>query len=84
MKISIEYCGACNYRPIAAALALMIENSIGVKPELLHSSIAGAFEVSVDGVLLYSKRITRAFPDNEEIVARIKTYAWKSTPRYGV
>jgi selT/selW/selH-like putative selenoprotein len=80
MKISIEYCGTCNYRPIAVALALMIERETGVKPDLVHSSTAGAFEVKVDGVLVHSKRTAGAFPDNEELVARIKTSAGETPP----
>jgi selT/selW/selH-like putative selenoprotein len=72
MRISIDYCGACNYRPIAAALALLIEQSIGVKPDLIHSSRPGSFEITVDGVLLYSKCSTGIFPDNKEIVSCIK------------
>jgi len=84
MKISIEYCGTCNYRPIAAALALLIEKDLGVKPDLVHSSVAGAFEVTVDGVLIYSKCSTKVFPDNAEVVARIKKSDWKPTPRGGI
>ncbi len=84
MKISIEYCGTCNYRPIAAALALLIEKGIGVKPDLVHSYLAGAFEVTVDGVLVYSKRNTGSFPDNQEIVARIRKSDWKPTPGDGI
>jgi len=84
MKISIEYCGACNYRPIAAALAFLIEKGTGVKPDLVHSSVAGAFEVTVDGVLIYSKHVTGVFPDNQEIVARIKKSDWKPTPKEGI
>ena len=84
MKISIEYCGTCNYRPIAAALALLIEKETGVKPDLVHSSVAGSFEVKVDGVLLYSKRSTGAFPDNREIVAGIKKSGGNPTPKDGI
>ncbi|MGC2063375.1 MAG: Rdx family protein [Thermodesulfovibrionales bacterium] len=82
MKISIEYCGICNYRPIAAVLAVMIERETGVKPALVHSSSAGAYEVTVDGVLVHSKHMTGAFPDNEEIASRIK-FMQKQGPQRG-
>lgn len=84
MKISIEYCGTCNYRPAAAALALMIEMETGIKPVLVHSSNAGAFEVTVDGVLIYSKLAMGIFPDNKEIVTGIKTSAGRQTPQDGI
>ena len=73
--IKLEYCGTCNYGPIAAALSLMIERETGVRPALVHSSSAGVFEVTVDGVLFHSKRTTGVFPVNEELVARIMTSA---------
>ena len=72
MKISIEYCGTCNYRPIAAALALMIEQATGIKADLVHSNRAGVFEITVDGVLVHSKYNTGVFPDNQEIVSSIR------------
>jgi len=84
MKISIEYCGTCNYRPIAATLAIMIERATGIKPALVHSSVAGAYEVTVDGVLFYSKCGTGLFPLNEELVARIKAAAGAETPVDGI
>ncbi|MBA4373011.1 MAG: hypothetical protein C0402_09160 [Thermodesulfovibrio sp.] len=75
MKITIEYCGTCNYRPIAAALALLIEKETGIKPALIHSSLAGALEVKADGILVHSKRTTGGFPDNDEVAAKIRLLA---------
>lgn len=43
MEISIEYCSTCNYRPIAAVLAMAIEKDVGIKPLLVHSKEIGAF-----------------------------------------
>lgn len=68
MKISIEYCGTCNYRPRAAALALAIREMLGIDSLLVHSTRAGAFEVIVDGETLFSKSGTGTFPSKEEIV----------------
>ena len=68
MQISIEYCGTCNYRPIAATLSLAIQEAFGIKPVLVHSTKIGAFEVTVDGETIFSKSATGAFPSKEEIV----------------
>lgn len=72
MQISIEYCGTCNYRPIAAALSLAIQEAFSVKSLLVHSSESGAFRVIVDGETIYSKSVTGVFPKKEEIIAILK------------
>jgi selenoprotein W-related protein len=48
-------------------LAKAIENKYGVKPELIKSG-GGAFEVTVDGNKIYSKKETGRFPEIEEIL----------------
>ncbi len=68
MHIAIEYCGTCNYRPIAAALSLAIQETFGIKPLLVHSTRTGAFDVTADGEIIFSKYATGTFPSNEEIV----------------
>jgi selT/selW/selH-like putative selenoprotein len=73
MEISIEYCGTCNYRPIAAGLAMAIEIDIGIKPLLVHSREIGALEVWVDNNLIFSKIQTGRFPDHAEVIALLKT-----------
>lgn len=72
MDISIEYCGVCNYRPMAASLAKVIEQATGVKPVLVHSRVMGALEVKVDGELIFSKVETGYFPDNDKVVEIIR------------
>jgi selenoprotein W-related protein len=72
MAISIEYCGTCNYRPIAAVLAIAIEKETGIKPLLVHSREAGVLEVKVDSDLIFSKKQTGRFPDNAEVIALLK------------
>jgi len=47
-------------------LAKAIEKKLGIKPHLLKSG-GGAFEVSVDGKKIFSKKETGRFPDAEEI-----------------
>ncbi|RJQ42500.1 MAG: SelT/SelW/SelH family protein [Nitrospiraceae bacterium] len=68
MEISIEYCGTCNYRPIAAGLAIAIGAKFGVKPVLVHSKKMGVFEVVADGELIFSKKESGRFPDHSEIL----------------
>lgn len=72
MEISIEYCGTCNYRPRAAALAAAIQEAVGIRPLLLHSSEIGAYKVIVDGVTIFSKYATGAFPEKREIIDMLK------------
>jgi selT/selW/selH-like putative selenoprotein len=72
--ISIAYCGTCNYRPIAARLASDIEREIGIRPVLEHSRQIGAFEVSADGKLVFSKMSSRRFPDSDEIIAALRSF----------
>lgn len=75
VKLSIEYCGTCNYRPIAASLALAIEKVLELKPELVHSRDIGAFEVKVNDELVFSKKEARVFPDHAQLIELLKT--WK-------
>ena len=72
MKISIEYCGTCNYRPMAASLAKIIEDGTGINVILIHSREIGAFEVRAGDETVYSKKETGHFPDYPKIVEIIK------------
>lgn len=72
MELAIEYCGVCNYRPIAANLARAIESATGIKAALIHSRDMGALEVKVDGELIFSKKKSDRFPDPSELIALIK------------
>ena len=72
MKVSIEYCGTCNYRPMASVLAKTIEDGTGVKVLLIHSREIGAFEVRADDETVYSKKESGHFPDYSKIVEIIK------------
>ena len=68
MELSIEYCGTCNYRPIAASLAMTIEKALGIKAVLIHSNEMGALEVKANGKLVFSKKDSRRFPNHAEVV----------------
>jgi selT/selW/selH-like putative selenoprotein len=51
-------------------LAGKIKSELGVLPTLVASG-GGVFEVSVDEELIYSKKKTGSFPDEEELVKRL-------------
>lgn len=72
MQLSIEYCITCNYRPMAASLAIVIKKEIGIDTQLVGSKKAGAFEVILDGELIFSKLQSNRFPDHQEIVAELR------------
>jgi selT/selW/selH-like putative selenoprotein len=72
MTVSIEYCGTCNYRPMAASLAMAIKAGTGLTVQLIHSREIGAFEVTFNGESIYSKKKAGHFPDHEKIVEDIK------------
>ena len=76
--ISISYCGTCNYRPIAASLAMKVEEKTGIKPSLIHSSDIGAFEVSINDELIFSKSAAGRFPDFSDIVDAVAKKMGKS------
>ncbi len=72
MEICIEYCGSCNYRPRAAALAAAIQQATGVRPLLVHTDRIDTYKVIVDGDTVYSKYTTDAFPEKGEIIEMLK------------
>jgi selenoprotein W-related protein len=72
--VTIEYCGVCNYLSRAAALSAAIEKEFGVKPKLIEGS-AGVFDVKVEGKLIYSKKATWRFPENDEIFFHVQQAA---------
>jgi selT/selW/selH-like putative selenoprotein len=48
-----------------------MEKKLKVKPTLIESS-GGVFEIEVNKKLVYSKKATGEFPDNEKLIAQIK------------
>jgi selenoprotein W-related protein len=52
-------------------LQARLKEELGVKAELIESH-GGAFEVSVDGDLVYSKLRTGDFPEEQEIVRIVR------------
>ena len=52
-------------------MAAAIEEEIGVKPELIPGS-GGIFDVVVEGRLIYSKKQTGRFPEDYEVISKLK------------
>ena len=72
MDISIEYCVMWNYKPTAVSLADELKKAFGVEATLVPGS-GGAFEITVDGNLIFSKLQSGRFPQPGEIVQQLKT-----------
>ncbi len=53
---------------MAAVFAIAIQEALGIKSTLVHSSKTGAFEVIANGEVVFSKTATGAFPSKEEII----------------
>jgi selT/selW/selH-like putative selenoprotein len=51
-------------------LAALLKKHCGNKVELIEST-GGVFEVVVDGVLVYSKKATGEFPDEQLLVQQL-------------
>jgi selenoprotein W-related protein len=72
VQVSIEYCGTCNYRPRAAALASAIQAALGIRPLLVHSAVSDTYKIVADGEVVFSKHVTGAFPEKNEIIRLLK------------
>lgn len=70
-RIAIEYCCACGYERRAKSLASHLSAAFGVEAELVRSN-DGAFEVTADDVLIFSKRESGRFPSEDEVVEDIE------------
>ncbi|PLX74683.1 MAG: hypothetical protein C0615_08885 [Desulfuromonas sp.] len=53
-------------------MAAKIKDQHGVDAELIASS-GGVFEVAVDGRLVYSKKATGEFPDDEKLLVELSS-----------
>ncbi len=49
-----------------------LEEALGIRAELIEA-YGGAFEVTADGTLIYSKLATGEFPEDEEIVKALRS-----------
>ncbi len=71
MKITVEYCAVWNYLPKATSLVEKIKEELNLSAGLIKSG-GGVFEIAVDGELIYSKRKTNLFPEEGEIIDKIR------------
>ncbi|MFO0754036.1 MAG: Rdx family protein [Thermodesulfovibrionales bacterium] len=71
-EVAIEYCVTCNFRPMAAVLAKQVEMELGVKPELVPSTVSGAFEVKTGNEMIFSKTKSGRFPQQGEVLQLLK------------
>jgi selenoprotein W-related protein len=71
MKITIEFCDPCGYRPRAQQAAAWLKENAGAEVELVKGR-GGVFEITVDGALQFSKKATGRFPSEAELDAVVK------------
>ena len=72
MEISILYWGMWNYKPQAVSLADKINSDLAdANVEIVEGS-GGVFEVTFDGKLIYSKKETGEFPEEQDILNILK------------
>jgi selenoprotein W-related protein len=75
LAIRIEYCSAWNYEPHAVGLA---EKLMRLKQSLDSVTLVpgggGVFEVSVNGIKIYSKKETGQFPDPDAILKKVREH----------
>ena len=64
--VTIEFCAYGNYERPAARLAAELRDETGCRVRLVPSA-DGAFEVSVNGRLVFSKRACHRLPETDEI-----------------
>jgi len=73
MRVQITYCGAWNFLPQASSLAARIQEELGVEAELIRGG-NGIFDVVVDGKRIFSKDAVGRFPEDEEILAKLRSW----------
>jgi len=73
-RVTIEYCPLANYLPVAETLARELRDEFqgaGLAIEIVPSK-SGAYEVSVNGRLIFSKRATYRLPEANEIFYHVQ------------
>ena len=72
MEISILYWGMWNYKPQAVSLADKIKSEFADANVEIVEGCGGVFEVTFDGKLIYSKKETGEFPEEQDILNILK------------
>lgn len=81
-NVFIEYCGGWGYAPRATSLKQQIENAVPSASVYMQKGRTGSFEVTVDGVLLFSKLQVGRFPLAQAVVAQVISMALGHKPEY--
>jgi selenoprotein W-related protein len=73
MHVELKYCSMWNYEPQAVSLTtkLLTEYKQRIQDLKLIPVGGGAFELSLNGELLYSKLKTGEFPDEKKMLAEV-------------
>ena len=73
--VIVEFCMQWNFAPKAASFAeeLFTHFNRNIKKMELIPASGGVFEVTVDGIKIYSKDETGVFPDTDEIIKTIES-----------
>jgi len=74
MHITIEYCVVWNYGPRATGLVAELKETIPYAQFSLQKSSGGAFEVTVDGALIFSKKAIGRHAKPGEVTALLKRH----------
>lgn len=74
MEVTIEYCAECGFGPLAVNVAglLLAEMEERIDRVTIVPSGEGAFEVSADGRVVYSRRRRGGHPDPEMVLAALR------------
>ena len=72
MNISIEYCNMWNYLPRASSLEVELKSKFDHVNIELISSGGGVFEVTLDNILIFSKKALERFPEQGEVEKLIR------------
>ncbi|XP_046838914.1 migration and invasion enhancer 1 [Vespa velutina] len=72
VKVNIEYCETCNYKPQFLDMVNLIEKNVPTAKVSGTEGKEGSFEIKINDELVYSKLQTLAFPDYEAVCETIK------------
>lgn len=71
MVVEIRYCGMCGGKDKAEMVAGELRTYMGIEPAVIDVG-KGAFEVRVDGDLLFSMPLVGRYPHHMEIVNQLR------------
>ena len=73
VAVRIRYCTQCRWLTRAAWLAQELLTTFPTELELtLEPGFGGVFEVELEGVLIFSRAVSRRFPEPKELKQKIR------------